>query len=130
MTLATALEPRCATVNAQHRNDCYKKSCATYMTTIEISPSKRPGKKYKAVIDNQKTIHFGSKGASDFTLHQNENRKQSYINRHRKNEDWTDPNTAGFYAKNILWNKPTIQASIKDTNQRFKGLRITYKNRP
>ena len=50
--------------------------------------------------------------------------------RHRKNEDWTDPKTAGFYAKNTLWNKPTIQVSIKDTNQRFKGLHGTYKNRP
>ena len=35
--------------------------------------------------------------------------------------DWTDPKTAGFHAKNILWNKPTIQASIKDTSQRLKG---------
>jgi hypothetical protein len=100
------------------------------MTTIEISPSKRPGKKYKAVIDDRNTVHFGAKGASDLILHKDTERKQRYINRHRKNEDWTDPKTAGFYTKNILWNKPTIQASIKDTNQRFKGLRITYRNRP
>ena len=100
------------------------------MTTIEISPSKRPGKKYKAVIDNQRTVHFGAKGASDFTLHKSEERKQMYINRHKKNEDWTDPKTAGFYAKRILWNKPTIQASIKDTNQRFKELHVMYKSRP
>ena len=100
------------------------------MTNIEISPSHQPSKKYKAVIDNRKTVHFGLKNASDFTIHKDAERKQRYINRHRKNEDWSDPQTAGFYAKNILWNKPTIQASIKDTNQRFKGLHITYKNRP
>jgi hypothetical protein len=94
---------------------------------IEISPSQRKNKKFKAVIDNQRTIHFGSKGASDFTLHKNEERKQRYIDRHQKHENWTDPETAGFYAKNILWNKATIKDSIKDTNQRFKGLRITFK---
>ena len=99
------------------------------MIRVQISPSQRRDKKYKAVIDNTKTVHFGYKGASDFTLNKSEERKQLYINRHRKREDWTDPKTAGFYAKNILWNKPTIQGSIKDTNQRFKGLRISYKNR-
>jgi len=97
---------------------------------IIITPSPQKEKKFKAVIDGKKTVHFGAEGASDFTLHKDEERKQRYINRHRKNEDWTDPKTAGFYAKNILWNKPTIQASIKDTNKRFKGLHITYKNRP
>jgi hypothetical protein len=99
------------------------------MMQIEISPSVRPGKKFQAVINNTKTIHFGSKGASDFTLHKNNERKQKYEDRHRKREDWSDPKTAGFYAKNILWNKPTVQGSIKDTNQRFKSLRISYKSR-
>ena len=100
------------------------------MTRVQISPSSRKDKKFQAVIDNNRTVHFGARGMSDFTLHKNAERKDKYINRHQKNEDWTDPQTAGFYAKNILWNKPTIQASIKDTNQRFKGLHITYKNRP
>ena len=100
------------------------------MMHVQISPSTKANKKFQAVIDNKKTIHFGARGASDFTLNKSEERKQLYINRHRKNEDWADPKTAGFYAKNILWNKPTIHASVKDTNQRFKGLHITYKNRP
>ena len=97
---------------------------------VEISPSTSQDKKFQAAIDNQKTVHFGSKGASDFTLNKDKARNERYARRHKKREDWTDPKTAGFYAKNILWNKHTIQASIKDTNQRFKGLRITYKNRP
>ena len=80
---------------------------------ITISPSLRKDKKFKAVIDETHTVHFGSKSASDFTLHTSEERKQRYINRHQKNEDWTDPATAGFYAKSALWSKPTIQASIK-----------------
>jgi hypothetical protein len=100
------------------------------MMHIEISPSTRADKKYQAIIDHHKTVHFGSKGASDFTLHKNEARKKRYEDRHRKHEDWTNPETAGFYAKNILWNKPTVQGSIKDTNKKFKGLHITYKSRP
>ena len=97
---------------------------------IEISPSTRQDKKFRAVIDDQKTIHFGSKSASDFMLNKDKTRKERYERRHKRREDWTDPKTAGFYAKNTLRNKLTIQASIKDTNQRLKGLRITCKNRP
>ena len=91
------------------------------MTHIEISPSERKDKKFKAIIDDKKTVHFGARGAADFTLHKNEERKQSYVNRHRKNEDWSDPKTAGFYAKNILWNKPAIKASIKTPIKGSKG---------
>jgi hypothetical protein len=94
---------------------------------VEISSSNKKGKKYKAIIDNKKTIHFGSQGASDFTLNKDETRKQRYIERHRKNENWSDPTTAGFYAKHILWNKPTVQASIQDTNRRFKNINIKFK---
>ena len=100
------------------------------MIHVQISPSSHSDKKFKAVIDGNRTIHFGAKGASDFTLHRSEERKQRYITRHQKRENWSDPKTAGFYAKNILWNKPTIQGSIKDTNKRFKGIHVTYMNSP
>ena len=84
---------------------------------IRISPSTRQNKKFQTVIDNQKTIHFGSKGASDFTLNKDKARKETYEGRHKKREDWTDHKTAGFYSKNTLWNKLTIQASIKDQSK-------------
>ena len=97
---------------------------------VEVSPSQRKGEKFKAVVDGSRTIHFGSKGASDFTLHGSEVRKQRYISRHHKNEDWSDPTTAGFYAKHLLWNKPTLQGSIRDTNKRFQGIHIAYRSHP
>lgn len=93
---------------------------------IIISKSNRKDKKFKAVIDNKKTVHFGASGYSDFTIHKDDDRKGRYIQRHKKNEDWNDYNTAGFYAKHILWNKPTIQESIKDTNQKFNNIKIRY----
>ena len=44
--------------------------------------------------------------------------------RDKVNQDWKDYETAGMWAKNILWNKPTIEASIRDTDKRFKNLKI------
>ena len=94
------------------------------MLEIVITKSKTKDKKYDAIIDGKKTIHFGAKGYSDFTIHKDEERKDRYINRHKKTENWNNPKTAGFYAKNILWNKKSVKASIEDTNKRFKNIQI------
>ena len=90
---------------------------------IIIKPSRRQGKQFDAIIDN-KTIPFGQAGASDFTIHKNSERKSRYIQKHKKNEQWDNPLTASFYATNLLWNKPTLTESIKDTNNRFKNIHI------
>ena len=97
------------------------------MTEIVISKSSNKNKKYDARIDGRKTISFGAAGMSDYTIHKDDERKQRYLDRHKKNENWSDPTTAGFFAKNILWNKPTITESIKDTNNRFKNINIKLK---
>ena len=65
----------------------------------------------------------------DYTLHspnERDEKKKNYISRHRKNENWNDPKTAGFYSKNILWNKPSIGESIKDMNKRYKNIKFKY----
>ena len=67
-------------------------------------------------------MHFGSRGYSEFTLHKNEESNEKCMQRHKKNENWKDYNIAGFYAKHTLWNKPTINESIKYTNKKFKKL--------
>ena len=72
-------------------------------TEVILKKSSNPRKKYDAVIDGKKTVSFGATGYSDFTKHKDEERKKNYIDRHRKNEDWKDPKTAGFYAKNIFF---------------------------
>ena len=96
------------------------------MTNIVISKSDRKDKKYKAVVNGSKTIHFGAKGYEDYTMHKDNERKQNYINRHKRNEDWnaSGVDTAGFYAKHILWNKPTITGSIRDVNKKFKNINV------
>ena len=57
---------------------------------------------------------------SDFTINKNEERRQLYINRHKKREekfwDFKDPSnllTASFWSRYLLWQYPTIEESIK-----------------
>jgi len=39
--------------------------------------------------------------------------------RHFQNEDWNDIYTKGFWSKNLLWNKPTIEQSIADIEKKY-----------
>ena len=92
---------------------------------IKLSKSNRKNKKYKVVItdgERTKTVHFGAEGYSDFTKHKDTERKKRYIARHQKRENWNKSGiyTAGFWSRWLLWNKPTIEESIKDIEKRFK----------
>jgi len=93
------------------------------------SNSENKNKKYKAVIDGKKTVHFGQAGASDMTQHKDKDRKQRYIDRHKKNENWgaSGVDTAGFYSRWVTWNKETLTKSVDDLNKRFKKLNIKIK---
>ena len=85
---------------------------------IIIKKSSAENKKYTAVIDNKKSIHFGDNRYQDFTIHKNTERKKAYLARH-KHDKSTNPLYAGFYASNLLWNKPTLKESIKNTNDKY-----------
>jgi len=92
---------------------------------VEIKPSTQKDKKLMAIFydDNGKkikTTHFGAKGMSDYTIHKDKERKERYLDRHRKRENWNDYMTAGSLSRWILWNKPTLKASIVDYKKRFK----------
>jgi hypothetical protein len=84
-----------------------------------IKPSLRKDKKLVAEFDDGTKTHFGAKGMSDFTKHGDEERKERYIKRHRVNENWSDPKSAGALSRFVLWNKPTLSASIQDYKSRF-----------
>ena len=90
--------------------------------TYHIYPSNRADKKYY-VYDGRKKIYFGAVGYQDYTIHKDINRKERYNSRHRVRENWDDPETAGFWSKWILWNKPSIRQSVNDTKKRF-GINI------
>ena len=92
------------------------------MMQVVIRKSHRPEKKLEAVIDGTKTVPFGQEGASDFNFHKDPARKERYINRHKKNEHWDDPTTAGFYSRWLLWNKPTLKQSVSDLNNKYENI--------
>ena len=92
---------------------------------VVLKKSSNPDKKDDAYIDGKK-VSFGAKGYSDFTQHKDTERKKNYIARHRVNQNWNDLKTAGAWSKNLLWNKPTISASIKNMENKF-NIDIKYK---
>jgi hypothetical protein len=93
------------------------------MKLESLVPSTSATKKYKAVfrLDNgkTKTIHFGAKGYSDYIQSGSEEKKAAYIARHKVNENFNNPMTAGSLSRYILWNKSTLSASIADFKKRF-----------
>ena len=96
---------------------------------VVIKKSSNNNKKFDAIIDGKKKISFGASGYSDYTKHKDNDRKNRYIDRHKSNEDWTKSGirTPGFMSKNLLWNKPTLEASIKDLNKKYKDINFKYK---
>lgn len=86
---------------------------------ISIKPSTRADKKLMATFDDGTTTHFGQRGAGDFTKTGDEEKKAAYIARHKVNENWNDPKSAGALSRFVLWNKPTIAASVRDFKERF-----------
>ena len=106
------------------------------MKLIKIIDSSNSKKKLDAYfeLDNkkEKIISFGASSYRDYTLINNksskfylpkkedrEKVKSAYIARHKKNENWNDPLTAGSLSRFVLWNKSSLNASIKDFKTRF-----------
>ena len=84
-----------------------------------VTKSKKPDKRLQATFGN-KTVHFGTKGGSTFIDHRDPKTKANWEARHKVRENWKDYDSAGALSKHVLWNKPTIAASIQDLNRRQK----------
>ena len=104
------------------------------MIQVKFLILKNNSKKIKAIftyIDETKTktktktVSFGANSYKDYTIYYKKNKKEAtnrkiaYLARHIKNENWDKFDTAGSLARYILWNKPTIQASINDYVKKF-----------
>ena len=86
-------------------------------------PSDKPEKKQYIITKYNKRVYFGAAGMSDFTKHKDEDRRKRYITRHEKNESkfWNKSgiDTASFWSRFLLWEKPTIKESYQDIKKRF-----------
>ncbi len=90
---------------------------------LVITKSKLKDKKYTAVFHccsgKKKTIHFGQEGSQTFVEGASEQKREAYLKRHKVNEDWNDPMTAGALARWLLWNERSIQENIKNFKKKF-----------
>ena len=79
--------------------------------------------KYSVQFINQKTrrlntIHFGAKNYDDFRLTNNEDQKRLYQLRHAS-DNINDLSYSGCWSWHMLWNKKTLEESIKNMEKRF-----------
>ncbi len=99
------------------------------MPKVFIQKSDKSGKKLKATFlrtnGSKKTIHFGSAGMDDYTKTKDKSQRKRYLDRHRKNENWRNPESAGALSRWILWGPST---SRRENIQSFKK-RFGYVNK-
>lgn len=99
---------------------------------VVLEKSKRPAKKFQVsfyedetLFNKVKTVHFGSAGYEDFLNHKDIERRERYKARHSKifkkdgKRAVDDIFSPSFWALHLLWNKPTLEESIKDMEKKF-----------
>ena len=94
------------------------------MPKVFIQKSDKAGKKLKATFlrsnGSKKTIHFGSEGMDDYTKTKDKAQRKRYLDRHRKRENWNNPESAGALSRWILWGPSTSRRdNIKAFKKRF-----------
>lgn len=93
------------------------------MISVKLFTSPIKEKKYRAVFYKDGEIYkytdFGANGMSDYTIHKDKERMKRYLARHRKNEDWNDPYSAGSLAKNVLWTYPDLKKAWIEYKKKF-----------
>ena len=88
---------------------------------VDVTKSPAAGKKWRATFSDGTTTDFGATGYSDYTKHKDKDRRDNYIARHKSDLETDDPTRAGYLSMFILWNKPSLQASIEDYKRRLKS---------
>lgn len=129
------------------------------MVVIHLYKNSSGEKKFTAEIPvvghghTTRIVHFGQRGASDYTIHKNPLRMEQYIRRHggkptrftepskvhetmlkrtkSTKEDWSKNGlyTAGFWSRWLLWSQPSIREAIRHMNDHIlpKGYKVVLK---
>ena len=100
---------------------------------VKLTKLTKGDKKFSAVFFDKegkklKTVKFGAKGYSDYTIHKDKERMKRYVDRHEKREDWTRAGgkySPGFWSRWLLWSKPSFTDALKLTERKL-GEKITY----
>lgn len=76
--------------------------------------------KYVAEFDDGTKTRFGLAGADDYTITKNKDQRLLYLMRHRKNENWNNPKSAGALSRWILWgDHDSVEANLAAYKRRF-----------
>lgn len=94
------------------------------MKLVSIMKSPMENKRYRAIFetDSGRQTHtdFGDSHLDNYTIHHDKERRERYLARHRANENWSDPKSAGALSRWILWGDSTsLQENIKQFKRRF-----------
>jgi len=94
------------------------------MVSVVIKKSDKAGKKLMATFTREngrkKSVHFGSAGMDDYTITKDKAQRKRYLDRHRKNENWSNPESAGALSRWILWgNSTSRQENIRSFKSKF-----------
>ena len=87
---------------------------------MQIKVSPRKTKRFMAIFDNGKKTHFGLEGGSTYIDHNDPQKRDAYIARHRPNENWENPYSAGSLSRWILWGShKSLSKNIEFFKKRF-----------
>jgi hypothetical protein len=80
-----------------------------------------PNKNFYVITNNNRRLYFGDPRYEHFTEgHLNETRRRAYMNRHKKNENWNNIDSAGFWSYHYLWQFPTYKEAYENIKKIFK----------
>jgi hypothetical protein len=82
-----------------------------------------PPKKWSATFPNGRSVNFGLRGYSDYTIHKDHSRMLRYLSRHVKRENWSPSGRykAGFWSRWLLWSRPSLNGAARETERVLGG---------
>ena len=87
---------------------------------MRLVRSPNPEKKWRAEFDDGTHTDFGAAGMDDYTKTGDKDQRLRYLMRHRKNENWNNPKSAGALSRWILWGDSTsIATNLTAFKRRF-----------
>jgi hypothetical protein len=98
------------------------------MRLLDVKPSTAKGKKYMAIFCpcegppkcKGKRVHFGAAGSQTYLDHHDKTKRENYLKRHKVNENWNNPTSAGALSRHLLWGDSTsLMMNINAFKKRF-----------
>ena len=87
---------------------------------MQVKVSPRKTKHFMAIFENGKKTHFGLDGGSTYISHNDAQKRDAYIARHRVRENFEDPESAGSLSRWLLWGPhKSLPKNIEFFKKRF-----------